>query len=34
MQMDAEFEKKQIGTSFVWVGPVVGGILGHSGGRG
>ena len=30
MQMDAEFEKEQIGTFFVWLGPVVGPLGGGS----
>jgi hypothetical protein len=33
MQMDAEFDKEQTATTFVWVGPVVG-PLGGGGVRG
>ena len=34
MQMDAEFEKEQNGTLFVWVGALGGGYWGGGGGQG
>jgi len=33
MQMDAEFQKEQTGTLFVWVGALGGGYLGGGGSR-
>jgi len=32
MQLDAEFEKEQVGTLFVWVGLVLGPLGGGGGG--
>ena len=34
MQMDAEFQKEQNGTLFVWVGALGGGYWGGGGGQG
>ena len=34
MQMNAEFKEEQIGTPFVWVGALEGGIGGGGGAKG